>query len=164
MNNEATFNPNELHPSEIAGLALTDPKLKLSNRVRKALHKQRWTALAAPPFKKREPRICGVSAALDKANAKRDARRREGPGAPKVSAKPEGDRIVEQLSRKTMVGLIRFVCRSARRAATAKYISQKTSGPFAEMAGNEQLRQLALFRAGERMIEHRVNPPISNEV
>lgn len=163
MNNEATFNPNELHPSEIAGLALTDPKLKLSNRVRKALHRQRWTALTAPPFKKRERRICGVSAALDKANAKRDARRREGPGMPKCDPKPEGHRVVEQLSRKSMIGLIRFVKRAARRAATAKYLA-KGAGPFATAAGREQDRQLALFRAGARMIQTRVNPPVSNEV
>lgn len=129
MNNEATFYPNKLHPFEIAGLALTDPKLKLSSRVRRALMRQREQYYVST----RVP-------------------------------KPEAHRIIDWLAGRTMVGLIRFVKRSARRAATAKYASEKTIGPFSAAAAQEQTRQIALFRAGARMIQTRVNPPKSNEV
>ena len=110
-------------------MALTDPLLKMTNRVRKSLHKQRaklWVSTRVP--------------------------------------KKAGDRIVEQLSAKPMVGLIRFVKKSARRAATCMYVAQKTEGPFAARAAEEQTRQLALMRAGMRMIQYRLNPAPSNEV
>lgn len=156
----ATFDPSKLQPAEVAILALTDPKLKLSTRVRKALMRQREMRLIEPPVKIRQPRIEGISPKLDKANAKRDARRREGPGMPWCSPKPESERIIEQLAGKSMVGLIRFVKRCARRAATAMYAAKQNDS----YASEEQTRQLALFRAGARMIQTRINPPPSNEI
>ena len=129
MKSETTFNPAEIDQTEVATMALTDPLLKMTNRVRKAMHKQRaklWVSTRVP--------------------------------------KKAGDRIVEQLSAKPMVGLIRFVKKSARRAATCMYVAKKSDGPFAARAKEEQTRQLALMRAGMRMIQYRLNPAPSNEV
>jgi hypothetical protein len=169
MNNEATFNPNELSPAEVAGMALTDPKLKMTSRVRKMLFRNRQITLREPPVKLREARKVGISAKLDKANAKRDARRREGPGMPQAEPKSESDRWVERLNAMPMHRLVRFVKHSARRAASCMHAIKKAerkgeSGPFTARLPEEQDRQLALMRAGLRMIQMRVNPPQSNEV
>lgn len=129
MKSETTFDPNHFQPSEVASMALTDPRLKMTNRVRKALRRQcvkHYVSTRVP--------------------------------------KKASDRIVEQLAAKSRARLIRFVKKSARRAATAMYVSKKTEGPFSAAAGQEQTRQLALMRAGLRMIQHRINPTPSNEV
>lgn len=144
---------------------LSNPKKKLTNRQRKNFWKLHEKRLTQPWWNATPIRMTGCPA-LEKANDRRDKRRKP---AGYVKLGPErksaGEKIVRRLARMSLKRLNHFVNQSARRAASAMYAAQKTSTySFKEGFQKEQMRQLALFRAGLRMIEIRVNPPISNQV
>lgn len=141
---------------------LSDPKKKLTNRQRKNFWKLHEKKLDKPWWRARPTRV-GISDALTKANKLRDLRRKPA-GFVKFgpAPKPVGEKIIHRLARMSLKQLSRFVKKSARRASSAMYAAQKCSGSFAESFQQEQMRQLALYRAGLRLIQLRLDPlPIS---
>lgn len=144
---------------------LSDPKKKLTNRQRKKLWKLHEKKLDKPWWRARPTRVDGISEALTKANKLRDGRRKPA-GFIKLGPAPKsaGEKIIRRLARLPLQRLNHFVKQSARRAASAMYSAQKCSGSFAESFQAEQMRQLALYRAGLRLIQLRLDPPISNEI
>lgn len=143
--------------------ALSEPTRKLTKKLRRrfwALHEK---TLDKPWWRTGPTQRTAYTeddSKLAKANAKRD-RRRAPSGFVKINTEPKsaGLKIVNRLNALPMRGLIRLLCKSARRAATAKYAAAKCNpGKFQDSFLAEQSRQIALFRAADRMIKFRLNP------
>lgn len=143
--------------------ALSDPKRKLTAKLRRRFWSLHEKTLTEPWWRKGPPQRTAFTeddSKLAQANARRD-RRRKPAGFVKINTEPgsPGLKIVRRLNALSLCGLIRFRYRSARRAATARYAAAKAKTPkFKSAFEAEQTRQLALFRAVDRMIKFRLNP------
>lgn len=143
--------------------ALSDPKRKLTGKLRRTYWRLHENKLTKPWWKQRPARTQGgQDVRLENANRLRDARRKPA-GQRRLGPGPtsEGLKIVRRLHAMPLHRMIRFMKKSARRASTALHASEKTQGPMSDGLKAEQGRQVALFRAACRVIDMRMNPNVN---
>lgn len=150
--------------------ALSDPKRKLTAKQRRKFWSLHEKVLTKPWWKHRPARVPiitedGRETRLERANRLRE-RRQKPSGLRVLGPEPtsEGLKVVRRLHTMPLQRVIRFMRKSARRAATAMYASKKTEGPISDSLKAEQDKQVALFRAACRIIDMRqaVNPNYIN--
>lgn len=106
---------------------LSNPKLKLSGRIRRRLMRARCGVYLNPPPKQRKARVTGVSARLDKANAKRDSRRRSaGASHPRIEPLPAGEKYICRLADMTFRQLIRRLKQAARVSSHYRHVIERS--------------------------------------
>jgi hypothetical protein len=122
-------------PYELATDLLCDPKRRTSASDRKKLMGLRVWEHTSPPARKVQPqRVSGTSAKLDKANAKRDARGKQGEVKTNSNPKPAGEKYIVKLSTFTMAQLIRRLKQAARVASHFKHRVAQHKGSGRESA------------------------------